>query len=609
MTKAAVPFLLLAIAYGAPRATVSHSSTDSLPWYMQETAMSARGRLTFLDKMWWPRAKALPEGGSFNLDLNQDGRPDTVVERKDGNLIEIIDDSGRAADIVNNKASAAYIVSLGGTGLVDRMVVYIDNDNDGKADEMELRYYQNGFLRYAWFSENYDPDGTAVFTLRNWSYDGNPKFDSKFRGNVEFYLNKFDPQTGTWEPFSECPFVFWDPNHDGRSETVLRVSAAPLDSNAGKDADYANNYQHIWAKNAIPLSQIGNMNVRFSMNLDPEPRRDPLNRPHYTFGFNLVGSQPYNYPGMRYTNPRRRPPQTVIRLPRSEALSVATHYPAQQTGFSWDEARTVFRWEGQFWIYERDYMPNTGGPTMRWNMRREYSPKFSRERQLYYSAIDKRYHLLGAREGWLEVGHLVTATKDLEFRYFDSDGDGYFDTWEVFEGSDPVPVRRSHTNDARVRLVSLSRELLRNEYNIQILPSAIADDQRLISVLKKVVNIPLAAQYEREAEKTEDAERRRYCLDVARELYFIQARDSFYARNAAGPYSTLGPAPKSERLMTMGPVDGGFTLGDTLTFWRNAKKIDQFVDAYANGKTDEAVNAAEELIRDLAPRSIRGANK
>src|SRR5579872_1125254 len=571
----------------------------TLPWYMQETAMSEDGRLTFLAKPWWPRAQALAEVQSFSLDLNHDGRPDTVIERKDSNIVEIIDDSGHATDIAANKASAAYVVSFNGTGLVDRMVVYIDNDGDGKADETELRYYRDGYLRYAWFSENSDRDGADIFMLKNWSYVGGSDFNNKFRGNVEIYLNKYDPKTHTWAPLSECPFLFWDMDHDGHSDIVLRVAAAPLNSNSGKDTDYANNYDYMWAREATPLSGIGNMNVRFSYNIDPSPRAEPVTKPHFTFGFNLVGSQPYKYPHMFYTNPRRRPPQTVIRIPRSEGIDIALHYPAQETGFTWDEARTVFRWEGQFWIYEREYMPNTGGPTMRWNMRREYSATPTGERKLYYSEIDKRYHLFGAREGWLEVGHLVNDKKDLEFRYFDSNGDGYFDTWQVFENSNAVPVRVSRVIDPRTRPVSLKRESLQEEYNNRVLPSAIADDQRLIAVLKTLGPVPLADAYEAEAAKSANAERRRYCLDIARELYFLKARDHFYTRNASGPYPSLGPAKNSDRVLTTGPVNGGFTLGDSLLYWKNAKQIERFVESYGDGKIDETVNSAQEVIKAL----------
>jgi hypothetical protein len=86
------------------------ADNQKLPWYMQETAMTGDGRLTFFDKPWWPRAKALKEGESFTMDLNHDGRPDTIVTRKEDNLIEAIDDSGHAADIWN-QASTAYVVS------------------------------------------------------------------------------------------------------------------------------------------------------------------------------------------------------------------------------------------------------------------------------------------------------------------------------------------------------------------------------------------------------------------------------------------------------------------------------------------------------------------
>jgi hypothetical protein len=591
-------FLLIALLF-VTFVSASAKNKPTLPWYMQETAMSPDGRMTFLNKSWWPRANALAEGQKFSLDLNHDGRPDTLIERTGGDIVEIIDDSGHSPDIANNKADAAYVVSFKGTGMVDRMIVYIDNDGDDKADEMEIRHYRDGYLRYAWIGENYDHDGQQIFVLKGWNYAGGSDFNSKFRGNVEFYLNKYDPETQTWVPLSECPFIFWDRDRDGRGDIVLRVSAAPLSSNMGKDTDYANNYNYMWAEKATPLSQIGNMNVRFSYNIDPDPRLEPEKKPHYTFGFNMVGAQPYSYRGMRYTNPRRRPPQTVVRIPANQGIDVALQYPAQRTGFTWDEARTVFRWEGQFWIYEREYMPNTGGPVMRWNMRREYSPNPSGGRKLYYSDVDKRYHLFGAREGWMEVGHLVNNEKDLEFRYFDTDGDGYLDTTQVLEGANPIPVRISHVTDLRTRPVTLTRDWLQADYNNKVLPIAIQEDEQLIAALKAVVQNPLAAAYEGAAAKAETAERRRYCLDIAKELYFLKVRDVFYARTAAGPYPNMNPAPKSMRLMSPGPVDGGFTLGDSLVYWQRSKQIEQFVQSYGAGKIDDTINAAKELAKSL----------
>jgi hypothetical protein len=572
----------------------SAAAPPKLPWYMQETAMTSDGRLVLFDKPWWPKAQALKEGESFTMDLNKDGRPDTMVIRKDGHIVEAIDDSGKAADIWN-QASTCYVVSYKGTGIVDRMVIYIDNDGDGKADEQELRHFQDGYLRYAWFGENYDKDGVQIFALKDWHYAGNNGVN-KFRGNLQIYLNKYDPKTKSWVPLSECPFAFWDPNKDGHGDVVLRVSAAPLASLTGKDSDYANNYNYMWAPEATPLEKTGNLNVRFSYNIDPGPRKDPLNKPHYNFGFTSVGSVPYNYPNMRYTNPKRRAPQTVTRIAWDQGISVGLNYAAQQTGFSWDESRSVWRWEGQFWIFERVYLSNTGGPTWRWNMRREFSPKPSSRREIYYSEADKRYHLMGAAEGWMEVGQLVNKEKDLEFRWYDRDGDGKLDFVEVYEPGKLSPVRASRYNP-RARPVALDRVRLADEYNNKILPAAIAENERFIEAAKKVASSPLADAYIDEAAKAEMPERRRYCLDIARELLFLQARDALRTRNAESPYPDAQPDRARFRSMDPGSKEKGYSAGDSVRYWDMVRAIDQFGDQYANGRLDEAVKTLAGLAK------------
>jgi hypothetical protein len=571
-----LPLLLVA-------ATVLHSA--QLPWYMEETAMTPDSRLTFLAKSWWPRAQALAEGGSFTLDLNHDGKPETTVMRKDGHIVEVIEDGPGA--------SKAYVVSLKADGIVDRMVVYIDNDGDGKADEMELRHYQDGYLRYAWFGENYDHDGIQIFDLKDWSYAGN-NGNNKFRGNLQIYLNKYDSATRTWVPLSECPFAFWDFDHDGLGDIALRVSAAPLDSLTGPDADYANNYNYMWAPNATPLAQTGNLNVRLSFNIDPSPRPDPVTRPHYNFGFTMVGKVPYQYPNMTYSNPRRRPPQTVTRIDWKQGVNVGMHYPARETAFSWDESRSVWRWEGEFWIYERIYLSNTGGPTQRWNLRREYAPKPSAHRAIYYSAADRRYHLEGAAEGWLEAGYLVNQQKDLEFRWFDKDGDGRLDTVEVFRPDNPVPVRVSHF-DPRARAVAIDRDALIAEYNTRVLPEAIAADQRLITALRKVADDATADAYVAEAAKAEMPERRRYCLDIAAELLFLKVRDVLWSRNAAGPYPQA-PADRAKyKSLEPGSAKSGYSMGDSLRYWQTARQIETFIDHYSAGRLEEAAATLDKI--------------
>ena len=423
----------------------------------------------------------------------------------------------------------------------------------------------------------------------------NDGFTSKFRGNAMIYLNKYDTARQSWLPAAECPFAWLDPNHDGQGEVVLRVSIGPLESYHGNDIDYANNYTYIWAPEALPLAKLGNLNMRLSFNIDPEPRPMPPVESywHYNFGFTMVAPQPYRSAHMFYTNPRRRPPQTVVRIPRNEALGVALSYPAEKTGFSWNEDHEVDRWEGQFWTYERELLHNTGGLAWRWNMRREYSEKPASRRELYYSDVDKRYHLYGASEGGLEVVFVVEDKKDLEFRFFDSNHDGHFDTWEVFEEGNPVPVRVTKLLDPRTRRIALDRKLLMEDYSQRVLPQAIKEDEQLIAAMKKFMSSPLAAKYGAAAQNSRTAEKRRLCLDIGRELYFLKTRVALYTRNASGD----SPRLLERGLITLkpGPIDGRYTLQDTLVYWKLAKQIETFVTAYGKGRLDEARKVLEEI--------------
>jgi hypothetical protein len=297
---------------------------------------------------------------------------------------------------------------------------------------------------------------------------------------------------------------------------------------------------------------------------------------------------------MTYTNPRRRPPQTVIRIGWDTGVAVGMNYPARETGFSWDESRSVWRWEGQFWIYERVYLSNTGGPTWRWNMRREYSPKPAAKREIYYSGTDRRYHLMGASEGWLEAGHLVSDRKDLEFRWFDTDGDGLLDRVEVFRPELAAPVRTAHF-DPRARRVALDRDQLIEHYNRQVLPEAIAANQALIAELKKVARSPEAALYEAEAERAEHLERRRYCLDIARELLFLNVRDALYSRNGTGPYPGAPPDRKKWRSTEAGSSETGYSMKDSLDYWKLARSIQRFTALYDEGRFEEAARALQDI--------------
>ena len=558
-----------------------------LPWWQRETQLSPEGRLVLTGKPWWPHAQQLKEGEEFTLDLNGNGHAETTVRRVDGDIVEAIDDTDRATAIFNHE-STTYVVSYGGSGVVDRMVSYLPNGHGG-AREVELRYFRDGYLRYAWFAESHGGDAADIFALKHWQYAGNDQ-GSHFRGNAQIYINKYDPLHKSWQPLSECPFSFWDTDHDGRTDVTLRVSAAPLGTLHGPDTDYANNYDYMWAKEAVPAERIGALNMRLSMNLDGSLRTDPLDKPHSTFSFTMVGAQPYRYAGMRDFDAHRRLPQTTIHMPWAAQWKAAQSYPATEVGLSWDEARDVFRWEGQFWIYERRYLSNTGSPTRRWNMRREFSDRPGAERALYYSAADKRYHLAGAREGWLEVNSPGSDTKVLEYRWWDSNADGVLDTVEVFRGTDTQPARVATFLPA-ARRVALLRYSLAAEYTVKVIPSAIADDEALIRLLDERVADPAAAQFKAAAAAANSAEQRRYFLDNARELLFLALRDKVHSMEQALPYAAGRVDAKHFRDPGAGDAKDGYTLGDSLKAWSLARGLQALDQAYANGDTSKFTKA------------------
>jgi hypothetical protein len=221
-------------------------------------------------------------------------------------------------------------------------------------------------------------------------------------------------------------------------------------------------------------------------------------------------------------------------------------------------------------------------------VRREFLGSPTNHRQLYYSSVDKRYHLFGASEMWIEIGHLVNDKKDLEIRAYDTNHDGFFDTWEVFRSGQAVPIRITRVLDPQARLVPLNRKSMMREYNDYILPNAISEDQQLIAEMKKFVSSSLAAKYEQAAAQSKMMERRRYCLDIARELYFLKTRDALYARNDASDYPAL-PDGAPSKLPGSGPVENRYTVQDTVAYWTLAGQIEQFIEDYGSGHYNKAL--------------------
>ncbi len=590
---------------GLRQSRVAGESADGR-WWMRETALTADGLLDLRSKPWWERAQALPVGEGFVVPAEGPAKDRMFVRRERittragkqmDAIVWIIDDNEDGSALTGGDLhSDCYVVDYDGDGLVDRMVDWIDNDDDGIPDEMDIRYFRDGRLNYCWFGMDLDGDG-HMWSLTGYEYGGPSFFEADPHGDNMIYMNKFNPQTGTWYPISECPFAFYDMDGDGLSEVVVRVSAVPLEYDPSAHPDYANNqYAMPWGPE---MERMGVINIRYGFDVDNgnSPER-PL---HYEMGFNLVGAEPYDFRGMRHHNPRRRPPQTTCVIPHNRLRAVSDRFPAKETGFSWHEhyddtiaighgpwTQEDWRWEGVFWIWERRFMENTGGPCQKWNVRREWRGSPTDRRELYYSGVDRRIHLRGATEGWTQVGHFAGQDELFEIRTLDTDGNGYLDRWEVWSPDSPVPIRVTNVRDEKVERIALDYDRLVQRYTEQILPEAMAANERLLAAMSRLraFDVPVGLA---EALNEGSANHRRYVQDVIREFQYQDLRwhlqEQAHEVIRKAKMDDLRPLPAEKRR----------SIWNSQTAWQVIRKLQELEIAYGEGEYERACAILAEL--------------
>jgi hypothetical protein len=260
-----------------------------------------------------------------------------------------------------------------------------------------------------------------------------------------------------------------------------------------------------------------------------------------------------------------------------------------------------YRWEGIFWMWERRFMENTGGPCQKWNMRREWSGKATDRRELYYSEVDRRIHLFGAEEGWIEVGRFGGMEALGEIRMYDTDKNGYFDRWEVYLGKDPQPVRVTRVADERARRVDFDLEKLTGFYSDQVLPQALAANEKLLKAMREVHRFE-APEGLKKALGYGLPSFQRYAQDVCRELQYQDFR-GYFGRQAEAILQQ-NKAVKTENYFSGDLIEikrGKEQMKDleksknTHTAWKLARALAELDTAYGQGDYDRACT----LIGDI----------
>jgi len=596
---------------------LGYAGSSQAEWWEDETRPT-NGRLSFKDKEWYEKTENLNSNEVILEDLDKDGDPDILIYKDTGITVMVIDDNDdmtfndNRGDVIDD----CFVIDYDGDGLVDRIVDYIDNNKDGVPDEMDIRYLDKGQLKWAWFWEDKDNDG-LMFDIRNYEYGS--AWESDMSGDNLFYANKYDATENNWKPFGEAPFAFYDLDKDNKSESVLRICATPTgyknikinkqifhtDSKAllfelsKHDVDYCNNLDHYFSNTLPEPLDIEVTNLRFSYSLTDDLVGSSKYPYAYDFGFTLSGDAKYQGEQYEHFNRFRRSPKTTKRMSWEDGRSYFDNYTAKQTGFSWAEARLRKRppaWEGVFWTWERRIINNTGGKTLKYNVRREFDNNVSNKRRIYYSPVDKRIHMFGAEEGWLEVSDPIEQDKKIaEIRYFDIDKDGYFDRWEYDLDNDGVPDRTASVTNSNNEMMTIDYPSLKNRYNNSILPESIELNLAIIKAITKDLKgiIQETNTMKRLGlwlkENPRNTTEKRLYSEILREHYFrvfVNHIRSFNREIYPPPYTA------AEKFNT-------HLLEKSKTHWKLAIGITEFESLYSQGDLNKALIKLEALSESI----------
>lgn len=505
-------------------------------WWMKQTALSADGRLISLrTKRWWKNALSLKTGESYLIPEKGEAKDRMMIRAEsykgeDGRLTEglvwIIDDDGNGSLATGGDYSQdCYLYDLNRDGLAEVMVDYADENGDGQADYMEIRFYDRGYLSRVWGGYDYENIG-EIFKYETPLDLLSGKFLENLAGDKLYFKNIFNPLTGSFWPADICPESSYDLNQDGLSDLIIRSQV----QSAGDKNNFIKAINN-WSKD---LREPVIRSLEASFDLSGENNQEKL----FDYDFSLIqsGQLTFDLKLFRSYSAWRRPPQEVYFVPREDLKKLVYSYQPEAAGFSWREysddllggpASTLeTRGQGIGWLPERVILPGTSSFIQKWNIRREIARHLNGPVEFYYSQLDQKIHLFGSKEGWCQFGYLAGCPGLGEIRYFDTDDDGFYDREEIYLINSSRPVLVISPDEPRAKKIPFDFSQLQEFYRREVLPAALDRDDRLLQAMKEVYQYEPPAGLLEEIEKVNGSEKR-YLLDIYCLLYFINLRDHF----------------------------------------------------------------------------------
>lgn len=424
------------------------ANSSAQPSQEREDALFKRvfGASRFLDPALVARARG---GERLSFDRNNDGKPDELwyldtSPRHTATplLVRVLDEDGDLGkDQRGDLDSDLYFWDWNADGRIDAVTDYLDNDHDSDVDEMGIFFDKNWGDNAAhltvWWAVDVGDDNLLWFDV-NGTYDQTLcQWRTHFSGDELFYQFRLDEGAATWTHVWEDPFAFYDPDGDQCSEEVVRISS------------------------------IGDAikNLRYSIDADD----DAYGRHTHDYDFSVTAIPKEE--GLGH-DPACSAPLQIRNMPTLPVLTWG-HAKAFSQNAAWGKAMLIWdelntntdgtevgdpheRWEGLLNAASKSgSFPQVGGPPCsKLNKRMEISANPPCPLVLYFDAADRRLHMPGAREGYMDVdfdldGKLdaaYTYTDDnndgvFEHRAFDANGDGVIDaTWSLSGKGERLPL-------------------------------------------------------------------------------------------------------------------------------------------------------------------------
>jgi hypothetical protein len=327
-------------------------------------------------------------------------------------VVKAIAPTGNFKDNKFSWTHAMFLADWRGDASADRVVGHLDDDGDGDIDRMLLASPWHDYFGplHLVLAEDIGDDNRLWFHRNFWTDTDTYWWRSDFNGDEVFHFFTFNPATNIWDQKGEGPFAFYDHDHDGFSDEIVR-----RDTSIG---------DHLTS-------------VRWSFDLD----RDANEFQVHDYDLSISGYGLVDIPeklsarsqiGVAPTGPFLpwNQARTWVREANWKALMLTADEMDNNVDLQ-EHGALNERWEGVL-NDSTESFPQVGGPSAGpFNRRAEVDHDNSGHGKLYYSPVDRRLHLLGAEAGAQKIDFDLDGRVDMTIRTGDRSGHGYMDVWEV----------------------------------------------------------------------------------------------------------------------------------------------------------------------------------